>query len=261
MSTEIRPWAHHEPEAQEEALAAEVVAVREVVLTLERELASLQAELHEFRAARAHVLAHLYAELDRADAQVAAELLRRRPGDEVLRGRAHDTQARAAQSRGHAEALRQPPPPRPPATRSLQAAYHAAARRFHPDVGREGDETSRHRFMVLLNEAYARRDEQGIELLLDDWTAQVVRVPLPGPDERLAHGRRVLARLRATQARLAAELHALRESPEHALLLAVQREGPSGLTRLDQLIVELTTRIQVTQERLAALRGAGGRDA
>lgn len=248
--------------AAEELAVVESAAVRlrEVVVGLELEVSDLEADLRDFRERRAHMLARLYARLDALDAAVAEELLARRPHDEVLQRRRIETCERAAQSATYVATLRDPPPPRPPAPEALRRVYHQAARRMHPDLGEAKQQPQRHRFMVLLNEAYERRDEQAINDLVEAWEQETVCVPIDEARERLARARRVLARLERTQDRLTQRLAELRASPEHRLMCALREDGAEGAARYDRLLADLTARIASAAERLEALRGRAGGD-
>jgi hypothetical protein len=247
-------------EAEVDALERVAAWLREQVIGLELEVANLEGELRDFRARRGYALARLYARLDALDAAIARELYKRRPSDEVLRGRAEATHARARQSAERATAMREPPPPRPPASDELRRAFHRAARRMHPDLGAGDDAQERHRMMVLLNEAYEQRDLRAIEALLEDWEAQRLVTGLAEPSERARYAQHVLTRLRQSQERLSARLVALRGGSDYALLCALREDAAGGAARYDTLVADLLARIANARERLAALRGRTGGD-
>ena len=241
------------------ALRAEAIALRELVVSKELELAALEASVSDFTAKRECVVARLYAELDDVDAQIAEALLRRRPYDAVLAQRASDARARAERSAGETQGrARDQAPPRTEPTPELQALYYKAARQFHPDLGRENDQAVRHEFMVLLNAAYERHDRDAIISLVEDWNNSVVTLPEESPSSEAARLLWTIARLRNTLPELAQKIARLQASPVNLLLLQSEEARRQGRDLIDGIVSDLRRRIEDARSRLQALMRRSG---
>ena len=233
----------------------ELSRLREDVVARELELANLEGTLSAFAMEKACLVARLYAELDVLDARIAEALLARRPFDPVLGQRASDAREKAVKSSQDAIAEFGRRRPRAEPTPELRALYHRAARKFHPDLGSDGEQGARHDYMVLLNAAWERGDPEAMQELVDDWEKSTSTIEEPDASVQAAYIARTTARLRRTLARLDEEIARLKASPEHALLQQAAEAQARGEDVMGDLTAEVRGRIAAARDRLRALTG------
>jgi hypothetical protein len=228
-------------------LWAELEAVREWVVHLEREVVDLEAAVRAHEGHLWAVVAPLYVELDSVELEIAQARAARRPCDPVLRAAvtlARESVEAAVQQaqRAESDAL-----PLAKATPELQQAYHEAAREMHPDHADSEEEAGElHEWMTRLNDAYARRDEEAVAVITDAWRAGLGPPAKQTERERCAWAKATIAKLRSTREAIDERLRRIRGTDAWR---ALPPEGVGSLGATDVPALEANLRGRIREAR------------
>ncbi|TXH44002.1 MAG: hypothetical protein E6Q92_04690 [Burkholderiaceae bacterium] len=238
---------------------AQLDQVAQSVADAELQLASLRADMEEFRQRYWSSVVPLYARLDALRARWAERLMEAEPEDPKLRVQAEQAWAQAAASEQAAhqaaelEELERMRPP-PEVQEQLKALYRQAARLVHPDRARDdADRDKRTDLMARINRAYQAGQAQAIADLLktareelsepvgDDLGSQLVRVI------------RAISRSHARILQIEAEMNELRQSELGQLQGEIERQEALGLSPIDRLQAQLQAQCQDLEDQLRGL--------
>ncbi|NOT62794.1 MAG: molecular chaperone DnaJ [Acidobacteria bacterium] len=170
MSTEI--VKRQMPEERElEKKRAELKDAEEALAERELELATYQAELHEFEQRYLRIVGSRYAELDEVNAQVAEARARLNPENEAAREQAEQSREQAQESAGAAaEAVTAETRVKFKPSDDLKSLYRELARMMHPDLATDADERARrHQLMIEINRAYEMGDAARLQDIRRKW--------------------------------------------------------------------------------------------
>lgn len=226
---------------------------------LEADYEGLRAQVLGFRQRYLEALGTLFLELDRLEAQlhattgVLAEALKRQGVQVPLPAAPARKTLPEIPALPPAQAL--PPEPQgnqvdvaPPDLRTL---YRRAAMRLHPDLAAPGQQRATHeQQMMLVNDAYARRDRPQLEALLLAAGEDPLRV-LGGQAHALRHWlgqceHLVQARMRIVQART----RWLQTQPLHGLRVAVEQAEAGGMGVFEIMANRLRSQIAERRQEL-----------
>jgi len=148
-------------------LVSEQVKLAEQVVSAELELETAKTETAQFKRRYYEIVGRFYAQLDELDAQIADEQAGLSPGDAAAQAHAQAAQEQARKSAEEAGLIEAQPPPPLVITPQLKQAFRRAAMMMHPDrASTEPERLRRHEFMIKVNLAYERGDQQVIENLV-----------------------------------------------------------------------------------------------
>lgn len=156
----------------------------EQVISAELELETVKVETAQFQRRYYDTVGRLYAQLDDLEAQIASFQAGLAPDDTFAQAHAENTRQQARKSAEEAGLIEAQPPPPLVITPELKQAFRRAAMMMHPDrASTEPDRQRRHGFMIKLNLAYERGDQQAIEKLVLDFTPGSGMQEVESPDE------------------------------------------------------------------------------
>lgn len=253
MRSDLVPWGPPSDEAELGSLWSQHGRLLSDVAAKTQELAETQNAVAAFNEEYAAVVGRLYAARDELDARIAEALLRRRPGDPVLRSRAHETRAQAVRTAAEAARRSEDRPERVEPTPERRALYIAAAKMFHPDLGSESEQDVRHEFMTRLVRAYERGDDRGIRALIAEWKSVTTECCIHGVAQLASHFRRINARLERTLGELESDLQALRGSADYLLFKQAADARADGRDLIKMLVADLEGLIEGARCRLRSL--------
>lgn len=237
--------------------AAELARLQAELAESELQLATLTAELSAFEVVYLRTIGLRYAELDGVEAEIAALLATRSPGDRSAGERAAAARERAEESEqaaqwataGEDEVERFEP------SEDLKRLYRRAAKRLHPDLADDDDDRARRqRFMAEANHAYAQGDEEGLRELLQDWESHAEAVAGDSPDLELRRVCRMIDQARRRLDAIAAELLTLERSDLCLLYRRLDRARRVGVDLLVEIGRGLDRQITSARRRLRALK-------
>ncbi|MGP3952169.1 J domain-containing protein [Streptomyces sp. 7N604] len=255
------------PEAR---LEQAVRAAEQALIEFEIAVETFRVEVENFSRLHHQRLGPMYSRLDELDAQIAEAVAARTGDPEDIR--------KAREARGlvlpmprveelfhgwidseglspEATAMLTERPVRPPQrvrpSEEARRVYRELVRQAHPDLARDDAERERRSaFIVRVNEAYARGDEEVLRELADEWAAG------PRPDERpLSRSEELYARLEwlAERKELLAAVAAELEASAIGAMLKMAPEDPDGL--LEEIAEQLLAQVAEREARLAELVG------
>lgn len=121
----------------------------------------LRSDLNAFELEYAKIVGRKYAELDKWEARIAAELSNRQTENDNLKQqaqRAKETAKTSSEQQHRSEAKESAPRFVP--NEKFKTLYRQAARMMHPDLGTDdADRARRAQAMAKVNDAFARGDE------------------------------------------------------------------------------------------------------
>ena len=170
MSTQIAQ--RQMPEDRElEKKRAELREAENTLAERELELATYQAELHEFEQRYLRIVGSRYAELDEVNAQVAEARARLHPEDKTASNEAAQARSHAQESAEAAsEAITIEARAKFKPTDEMKSLYRDLARLMHPDLATGADErTRRHNLMIEINRAYEAGDATRLQEIQREW--------------------------------------------------------------------------------------------
>jgi hypothetical protein len=258
-------------EAEEQGtqrLERAVRAAEDALIEFEIAVESFRVEVENFSRLHHQRLGPVHARLDELDAQIA-EAVAARTGDPQDRRRADEARAVVLPMPGveelfdgwiGTEGLRPEaaamlneqsvqPPSRVRPGEDARRAYRELVRRVHPDLAQDdGERDRRERFMVRVNNAYARGDAAELGRLAEEWDAAGTVPPPPSRAEELYARLEWLARRKEM-------LVAVVEELENSAIGAMLRMAPDDPdTLLEEIAEQLTAQVSERETRLAELR-------
>jgi len=237
-------------EAVLEALQSEL-AEREL------EVETMKAEMNAFEARYLRVMGLKYAELDRIRAEIARLRAERDPEDIGAREEAAQARARAEESeQAQARAgTGDGAPTRFEASDELRHLYREAAKKTHPDLGKdEEDRAARGKVFARVNSAYEAGDADEIRRIISEWEERPEAV-IGG--DLAAQVRRVRSKIIALRRRLEAidaEMRAIRSSDLYRLRLRVEDAESEGRDLLADMATALRQEIDQAGAEMEELR-------
>jgi hypothetical protein len=243
------------PEEKELArLEAEQADLEEQVVSAELALETIRNETAVFRQRYYQSVGHLYAKLDRINADIARMRAARAPEDTVLRAHVHSTKEQAKQSSEEAGLIEKQPKSAPLIDPGLKQAYRKAVKLMHPDLAiSEPERQRRTKLMASLNLAYERRDLREIERLVTEFGQDPEAIVGEDIGSRIVKTLRRIAQLRRRLGELHLELEAHKQSEAYELRQTIEAGDAGGEDPLGDLAAQLTKEISKREAELKAM--------
>lgn len=234
------------PEERElEKKRAALASLEETLAERELELATRQAELHEFEQRYLRIVGVRYAELDEITAQIAEARARLFPGNQSAWQEAEQARAQAQESAGAAAdavAAQQRKTFKP--SDELKKLYREIARQLHPDLTTDEQERARrHRLMVEVNRAYEAGDEARLQAILRDWQHSPESIKDEGIGAELIRLIRKIAQVEARIDAIQEELERLARAELAELKRRVEDAAAAGRDLLAEMATDLEKEI------------------
>lgn len=160
------------PEEMElERKRAELDSLESELSHRELDLETLRAELQSFERQYLRTVGIRLAELDNLEAEIAELLAKKEPPDADAHKRASQARQRAKESADSArEATESRGVGEFKPSESLRRLFREAAKRIHPDLADDEDESKRrNKIMADANDAYRNGDEEQLQAILQQW--------------------------------------------------------------------------------------------
>lgn len=240
-------------------LVRDQAELAEHVVSAELELETAKTETVQFQRRYYETIGRLYAQLDDLDAQIASVQAGLSPGDPAAQVHAQAAQEQARKSAEEAGLIESQPPPPLVLTPQLKRAFRRAAMMMHPDrANTETERQRRHGFMIKLNLAYERGDQQAIEKLVLEFIQESGMQEVDDPDEipDLGVELKILAMVRRTgQLRrrleeIQEELYEKKQSDIYKLKITIERAELKGGDPLNDLAKQLLQELAERRIRL-----------
>ena len=249
-------------------LEVEVQALQDQLARLEQERADLRLELGEFEALYTQRVGALEDELTAArlhieEYRLRIELIQLRgrtlapsqlEAEVEYRLRAERHQSAEMHSRvEQARSVKPAPAVDAAAQLDLKQLYRELAKRTHPDLALDdADRRERGQSMVIVNEAYARRDADVLRGLLRRLEAGHASLQ-ESPEQRAARLRNEYARLREVLMRVKIDLAEMNQGPVMKLKIEHALAQARGRDVLRERAAELSMQLAVAQAELQQL--------
>lgn len=236
----------------------------EQVISAELELETTKTETAQFQRRYYEVVGRLYAQLDDLDAQIANIQAGLSPDDSTAQAHAQAAQEQARKSAEEAGLIEAQTPPPVVITPELKKAFRRAAMMMHPDrANTEPDRQRRHEFMIKLNLAYERADQQAIEKLMLDFIQGSGMLEVEDPDEipdlgvelRILKIVRRTGELRRRLEEIQMELQERRQSDIYKMKATIERaelKGSNPLGNLAEKILQELSEKKIRLQNMAA---------
>ncbi|MFN0088566.1 MAG: hypothetical protein ACKVX9_24470, partial [Blastocatellia bacterium] len=197
----------------------ELTEIESELAQRELDLATLQAEINAFERQYLSVVGARYAELDEVRAHIAEARARLRPDDRRAREEAEETANRAQESAQEAASVSEEDAhSKFKPSNDLKKLYREMARLLHPDLATEPQERDRrHTFMVQLNLAFEKGDEERMRIILQEWEAGPQQTEAGGIGAELVRVIRKIAQAEERISAIGAQIESLLESEIYQL--------------------------------------------
>jgi hypothetical protein len=245
-------------ELELERKRAQLAALEPGLAEKELELATLRASLAEFERRYLSSVGLKYAELDKVEAEMyeAAAKLVPEDAEAKLKAQAGREQAKASAEAAKDARSASTAPPRQAFSPSdhLKTLYRSAAKALHPDLADgEADRQRRHQFMIRVNEAYSKGDEQKISAILTEWQHSPEYVKGDSVAAELVRMIRKLARGQERIRGIEEQMQKMKKGELFLLKIRVEKEEAGGRDLLDELASEVANEIREARKRLEQL--------
>ncbi|MEK6726030.1 MAG: J domain-containing protein [Deltaproteobacteria bacterium] len=252
MSKRLTPEEHELIKKQEELLVLEYSLTQR-----ELELATLQAELHDFERRYLRLVGVLYAQLDDIEARILETQSRLKPNDQKLHEQAAQARVQAQES-AHTSgiAFERKTEKEFKSSESLKKLYREVAKAIHPDLTTdEKERVRREKLMAEANLAYEEGNEAKLQSILSEWKSSPESVKGDGPGAELVRIIRKIAQVEQRMRSIKEEIANIQTSDINQLRMkawAKEREGRDLLTEMALLV---TNQIGEAKQCLAASEG------
>ncbi len=255
------PETPEEIEIQEKKL--ELSRLSEELAQKEMDLEDARLSLRQFQRRYYNTVGRKYVILDDLLAQIAELTAAKKPYDQNAKTAATQARSQAKESAREFDSSQQneiPIAASAPASDACKSLYRQIASLIHPDKALD-DATKeiRTRLMAELNDAYSKRDMDGMKKVLAKWHESPEAVAGVGPAVELVRIIRAIARVRRRIKDVAKELSDILASELYSLMIAVREADLQGRDMLVEMARDIDDRITQAQNRLASLK-AGGND-
>jgi len=221
---------------------------------LELSLSTLQANLRSFEFEYYFKVGAKYVELDQLQAMLDNLLASKLPFDINATKRATDSKKRAEKSAHDAEQFRAETGTRPEKfepTPELKLTYRELAKLLHPDLTLDPIEKERrHSLMQQINQAYQSGNLNKLNQILDAERNNPENIKGDDVGASLVRSIRKIAQIEKRVANLQTELHELQKTDLYILYETVKAEAKKGNYLLEQLSVELNSRIAFLKDQI-----------
>jgi hypothetical protein len=230
----------------------ELRRLRDRLADAELGLATFQQQVAAFKRQYHDVTSVLQEELDRLDRLTIAELMEAQGNKEAAAAAREEPRERPKQ---HSRPSKPTEPPRFSPSPSLQKRYREAAKRFHPDLAEDDEDTEwRTQMMQKINAAFAAADEAALDQLLSQERPFVDDAAHPDPELMALQTK--IARVRARLEEVVRQQRALATSGMGQLFLQAEASGQDTAVFLQMVADSLKTEVKQRERRLKELIAA-----
>jgi len=230
----------------------ELRRLRDRLADAELGLATFQQQVAAFKRQYHDVTSVLQEELDRLNRLTIAELMEAQGNKEAAAAAREEPRERPKQ---HSRPSDPTEPPRFSPSPSLQKRYREAAKRFHPDLAEDDEDTEwRTQMMQKINAAFAAADEAALDRLLSQERPIVNDAAHPDPELMALQTK--IARVRARLEEVVRQQRALATSEMGQLFLQAEASGQDTAVFLQMVADSLKTEVKQRERRLKELIAA-----
>jgi len=255
------PATPEEIELQEKKL--ELSRLSEELAQKEVDFEDAMLSLRHFQRRYFSTVGRKYVALDDLLAQIAELTAAKNPYDQDANASATQARNQANETAWEFDSSQQNEVPiaaSAPASDACKSLYRQIAAIIHPDKALD-EETKeiRTRLMAELNDAYSKRDMDGMKKVLAKWQESPEAVAGVGPAIELVRVIRAISRLRRRIKEVSKELSDILASDMYSLMISVRDADLQGRNMLNEMARDIDDRITQAQNRLASLK-VGGND-
>jgi len=247
--------------AREQDLLAkrlELSRLSEELAQKELDLEEARLSLRHFHRRYFHTIGEKYVVLDDLLAQIEELLAETDRDNQAAQASAKQARTKAGETAREFEDIletKEPISSSVPASDECKATYRHIASIIHPDKSPDDkDKELRTRLMAELNDAYAKRDMDGMKRILAEWQENPEAVSGVGPDAELVRLVRSISQVQRRIAELEKALAGILTSDMHSLMVAVHEADLSGRDMLNEMVQDLDHRITQARQQLASLK-------
>jgi len=240
-------------EIELEKKRAELLILEDELTLKELNLATLQVSLEDLRRRYLRIVGVKLAKLDDIEAQIAEILASIEPKNEKFKKQAEQSRAQAKESAEAAGSITEEEYEKEPfkPSENLKQLYRDLAKKVHPDLAPdEKARERRHSFMQEVNKAYAERDEERLQSLINEWENSPDSVAGQGTAAELIRIIRQIALVSARIKAIGKEFNNLKKSELYILKLKIEEAQDDGKDLLSEMAAEVDGKIEDANTRL-----------
>lgn len=247
------------PEQVELQIKEELLNKKQDSLTeLELTLSTLKGDLRSFEKEYYSKVGTKYTSLDNLQATLDKILLSKTPTSKIFQKKAHDSQAKAANSYSNQEDFSNKQKDNPnkfEPTPELKSLYRELAKLLHPDLVLDIDEKARrHKLMQEINEAYQTNDFEKLIQIYEKEKNNPDHIKGEDIGSSLVRVIRKISQIEFRITQIETELEETRKSDLYKLFITIQNEKIKGIDLLEKMQEDLDSQIQFIQDQINNLR-------
>ena len=240
-------------EIELEKKRAELSTLEDELALKELDLTTSQVGMEDLRRRYLRIVGVKLALLDEIEAQIAEILARLEPENEEVQEKADQNRTQAQESANATGSISEEDFEVEPfiPSENLKQLYRDLAKKVHPDLApNDQARERRNRFMQEVNQAYAERNEERLQALLNEWESSPDSVSGEGTGAELIRIIRQIARVRNRIEAISKEMDKLKELELYKLKLKIDEAQDDGLDRLSEMADEVDVQIENANTRL-----------
>ncbi len=253
----IKPTTPEESELLEKR--AELDRLCAMLADKELQLEDMQLSVARFQSRYFTEVGKKYVEIDELRAKLAELRSRNSPQDQAKKDAAHvarETANKSAEEYQDSDSSAKPQLTDTEASETAKKLYRQIASTIHPD--KSTDKKSRQlrtRLMAELNEAYAQRDIERMQIILSEWEQSPDAIEGEGTALELVRTIRAIAQVKRRMAEIEKTIADLAASDTHVLMVEVNKADLQGRNILAEMTESIDLEIdQIRKEMMTFQR-------
>ena len=140
-------------------------------------------------------------------------------------------------------------------SKEAKRVYRKIASIIHPDKAiEERSRPLRTKLMAQLNEAYARKDTTGMQLILDQWEQSPEALEGEDTSAELMRTQRAIAQIKSRLSEIETEIARILSSDVYLLMVNIREGAVAGRDVIAEMSIDLDARIQYAKNKLLLKR-------